>query len=170
MQKWFEKKFNLGLNDDEMKPVLERLEDTPGKLEELVKNLPEEKLINKPDNKWSIKENIGHLIDLEELHSARIDDFINGKELLRQADLQNKKTDRADHNSKNIDQLLHEFKAVRKDFIARLISLDKKTLNRKATHPRLNQAMRPVDMAYFVAEHDDHHINTIKKLIEKFSS
>jgi len=167
MQKWFEKKFDLSLPDSKLNELLERLAATPGEIEEMIKNIPEDVLNKKHGGKWSIKENIGHLIDLEELHSARIDDFIDGKETLRSADLQNKKTNEADHNVKNINELINDFRKVRKDFASRLNSLSKEVLNRQSVHPRLKQAMRPVDMAYFVAEHDDHHINTIKDLIEK---
>jgi uncharacterized damage-inducible protein DinB len=169
MEKWFDKKFELGLDDSQSKDLLNKLSEAPTKIENLIKNLPEKVLNKKPDGKWSIKENIGHLIDLEELHSTRVDDFIEGKEILRPADLQNKKTNEADHNNIRIDQLLTELKKARKDFISRFKALDKENLNRKAIHPRLNQDMRPVDMAYFVTEHDTHHINTIKELIERFS-
>ncbi|MFT4669296.1 MAG: hypothetical protein ACI9M9_001964 [Flavobacteriaceae bacterium] len=31
-------------------------------------------------------------------------------------------------------------------------------------HPRLKVLMRPVDLLFFVAEHDDHHLATIVKL------
>jgi hypothetical protein len=31
-------------------------------------------------------------------------------------------------------------------------------LSASAVHPRLQQPMRLVDMLYFVAEHDDHHL------------
>ena len=169
MEKWFDKKFKLGLDDSQFNDLLNKLSETPTKIENLIKNIPEELLNKKPDGKWSIKENIGHLIDLEELHSARIDDFIEGKEILRSADLQNKKTNEANHNNTNTDKLLTELKKARKDFVSRLRNLDKEVLNKKSIHPRLNQEMRPVDMAYFVVEHDTHHINTIKELIGKLS-
>jgi uncharacterized damage-inducible protein DinB len=170
MEKWFDKKFELGLDDSQFKDLLNKLSETPTKIENLIKNIPEEILNTKPDGKWSIKENIGHLIDLEELHSDRIDDFIEGKEILRSADLQNKKTDEANHNNTSTDKLLTELKKARKYFISRFKALDKEVLNRKAIHPRLNQDMRPVDMAYFVAEHDAHHISTVQELIGKISS
>ncbi len=38
-----------------------------------------------------------------------------------------------------------------------------------ALHPRLNQPMRVIDLAQFVAEHDDHHIQTINELINKLN-
>ena len=63
-QKWFERKFELDLDDGKLNSVLERLAKTLVKIEELIKNLPEEILNRKPEGKWSIKENIGHLSDL----------------------------------------------------------------------------------------------------------
>jgi uncharacterized damage-inducible protein DinB len=168
--KWFEREFYLGLPDDELQQLLNRLADTPDRILNLVSNLSDELMSKKPNGKWSIKENIGHLVDLEELHSNRIDDFIEDRKNLRQADLQNKKTENAGHNIKTIDQLIIELKKVRGEFISRINNLDSKVLNRKAIHPRLNQPMRPVDMVYFIAEHDDHHIETIKEIIEKYSS
>lgn len=167
MEKWFDKKFKLGLDDNKLNELLERLAETPNIIENLVKDLPEEVLNNKMNEKWSIKENIGHLIELEALHSVRLDDFITNKEMLSPADLQNKKTDDANYNKKNIDEIISDFKDVRKDFVSKLNSLSGDVLNRKSLHPRLKQEMRPVDMAYFVAEHDDHHINTIKELIKR---
>jgi|GEM_PF-4393916 len=34
-----------------------------------------------------------------------------------------------------------------------------------ALHPRLKTPMRIVDLAYFVAEHDDHHLSRIRELV-----
>ena len=170
MEKWFDKKFELGLDDNKQKGLLEKLDNAPGKIENLVKDLSEDILNNKPDGKWSIKENIGHLIELEALHSVRIDDFIANKEMLSLADLQNKKTDEADYNKKSIAEIINNFKNVRNNFVGKLNSLSKDVIKRKSIHPRLKQEMRPVDMVYFVAEHDDHHIKTITNLIEKSNS
>jgi hypothetical protein len=35
-------------------------------------------------------------------------------------------------------------------------------------HPRLQQPMRVVDMAFFVAEHDDHHLARMTQLARMF--
>ena len=48
----------------------------------------------------------------------------------------------------------------------RMKSLDVKILSSSSIHPRLKQPMRPIDMAQFVLEHDEHHIDTIKELIK----
>lgn len=169
-QKWFDKKFEFKYSPADFDSLLNRLMKTPEKISQMVSFLPGEMLIKKVDNRWSIKENIGHLIDLEELHDGRIDDFIEGKETLRPADLNNKKTDEANHNNKDIFSLLNQFKIVRENFLERLSGLDASVRERVAIHPRLNQPMRPIDMAQFVLEHDEHHIETIKELADKFST
>lgn len=164
-QKWFDKKFQFELLQEKYDIVLNQLIETPEKISLLISSLPEDILSKRVNDKWSIKENVGHLIDLEELHDARIDDFIDGKQMLRSADLKNKKTEKADHNSKKLEELLEQFKKVRENFVERLKVLDKKVLANSSIHPRLNQTMRPIDMAKFVLEHDEHHIQTIKDLI-----
>ena len=166
-QKWFDKKFKFELLQDNYASILDKLKGNPEIISQLVLNLPEEVLINKVDNKWSIKENVGHLIDLEELHTGRIDDFITGKDVLRPADLNNRKTDEANHNKKNINDLLKELRSVRENFVTRMKNLNEEVLKTISIHPRLKQSMSPIDMAQFVLEHDEHHIETIEDLISK---
>lgn len=166
--KWFDKKFTFNLNQDDFQSILSKLRETSERIAELVKPVSEEVLVKKIEENWSVKENIGHLVDLEELHSGRIDDFIEGKDTLRPADLKNKKTSESAHNEKDINSLLNEFSIVREHFVKRLTELDDSTLNKNSIHPRLNLLMRPIDMAQFVLEHDEHHLQTIKELVAGF--
>ena len=135
----------------------------------MINSLPETDCEFKPEGKWSVKEHIGHLIDLEDLHEGRIDDFLERKEALRAADMTNKKTHEADHNSKKVEELISEFFVKRKRFIDRLETLDDETLKSKAMHPRLQTLMRPVDLAFFTAEHDDHHLADVRGILNKLS-
>jgi len=167
---WINKKFIFELDNSKLQAILGRLRESPATIKKLVAGIPVNILITKPERKWSIKENIGHLVDLEELHDKRIDDFLEKKHILHAADMTNKKTDDAHHNKKEINRLLDEFKKVREDFINRIEKLDVEVLERTSLHPRLKQPMRVIDLAQFVAEHDDHHIETIKQLIEKLST
>jgi len=166
-QKWFDKKFQFELSHNEYELILSRLNENPELISNLVSLLPVAILTKKVDNGWSIQENVGHFIDLEELHTGRIDDFTAGKETLRPADLNNKKTDEANHNNENINDLLKKLKSAREDFVSKMKNLDAKILKRSSIHPRLNQPMRPIDMAQFVLEHDERHIETIKELMKK---
>lgn len=164
-QKWVDKNFQFELSSDKYNLVLKKLSENSDIIARLVSGLPEDILTKKINNHWSIKENVGHLIDLEQVHDGRIDDFIAGKDILRPADMNNTKTNEANHNIKKNDDLIEQFKSVRENFVKRLKSLDVNILSRSAKHPRLNQPMRPIDMAQFVLEHDEHHIQTIKEII-----
>ena len=92
-------------------------------------------------------------------------DFLARRETLRAADMSNAKTNTAAHNEKELSQLLNGFAKRREDFIRRLRSLDDLTQQTKALHPRLRVLMKPVDLAFFTAEHDDHHLASIRLLI-----
>ncbi|MFL5731927.1 MAG: hypothetical protein ACJ78Q_01900, partial [Chloroflexia bacterium] len=53
---------------------------------------------------------------------------------------------------------------VRMAFVARLEDMDADMVGRLALHPRLQKQMRVIDLAQFVAEHDDHHLAAITRL------
>ncbi|UCH66327.1 MAG: hypothetical protein JSW63_04140 [Ignavibacterium sp.] len=98
--KWVKKKFEFDLSQDEFSSILNRLKETPEKIEQLIYSMSPDILTKKIDDSWSIQEHIGHIIDLEELHEGRIDDFINKAEQLRAADMTNKKNSRSRSQSK----------------------------------------------------------------------
>ncbi len=163
---WVERVFLFNLPPGWIADVLERLHGTSLRIEALIKGLTDEQLSVPASGTWSIKEHIGHLSDLEPLHDGRIDDFLERKPILRAADMNNLKTNQAKHNSKPIEQLVTEFKTLRKKFTSRLSLLDAETMQFVSQHPRLQQPMRPVDMAFFTAEHDDHHLATMRQIRE----
>ncbi|MBS1773385.1 MAG: DinB family protein [Bacteroidetes bacterium] len=160
---WLERTFNFDFPLGMIFVVIERLRGTVPHLKHMTANLTDEQASHKPDGKWSIKEEIGHLSDLEELHDGRLDDFKAGKDTLRAADMANIKTNQALHNQKTLEELIAYFENKRHAFVSRLEKLDDELQNRQAMHPRLQVIMRPVDMAYFTAEHDDHHLTTIRE-------
>ena len=92
-----------------------------------------------------------------------------GASELRPADVSNRVTHLADHNSRAIDDLLSSFRSQREKFLARLGKLSEDDFSRAALHGRLNVQMRLVDMLYFIAEHDDHHLDRMRSLAQEFS-
>jgi hypothetical protein len=160
--KWTERTFTFDFPEGWIFNITERLHGTLPRIIEITNGLSEDILTKKPNGKWSIKEHIGHLSDLEDLHEGRIDDFLAKKETLRAADMKNLKTEEAGHNNRSLDELIAEFSKKRESLIKRLTELDDETMYFKSMHPRLQVPMRPVDMAYFTAEHDDHHLASIR--------
>jgi len=162
---WIERKFEFNFPVGLFPVIVERLRGTLLQLVAMVRNIPDEKLSIKTDGKWSIKEVVGHLYDLEELWNGRVDDFLEHKQTLRAADMSNAKTNAGDHNSKSIDVLLKQFTDVRNKLIARVKDFDEATASITALHPRLQTPMRLIDSLFFVAEHDDHELTKIRHLI-----
>jgi uncharacterized damage-inducible protein DinB len=163
--KWFDRKFDFTVEQNIFPSIIERLRGTPARLEEKTQLLSEDILTAKVNGTWSIKENIGHLIDLEPLWMGRLEDILNNETYLRTADLTNTKTDQANHNGRKINDLLNEFRSVRIKTIERLDSLSDENIFLSALHPRLKTPMKTMDHFLFVAEHDDHHLITINKII-----
>jgi uncharacterized damage-inducible protein DinB len=162
---WFERVFPIIEDNGIMPSIIERLSGTPARAEELTHKLAPTLLTRKLNEKWSIKEEIGHLSDLEPLWSGRFDDFIKGLPELRVADLTNQATHKANHNATEIKVLLKRFRERRRQLVAKLLLLDEAKLNNTALHPRLKTPMHIIDLAYFVAEHDDHHLASIREIL-----
>ena len=150
--KWFDRKFDFSSEQSIFPSIIERLNGTPARLEEKIKSVSEEVLNEKINGGWSIKENIGHLVDLEPLWMGRLEDILTKETYLRTADLTNSKTDQANHNTRSINDLLKEFRSVRTLTKKRLESLSDENIFLSALHPRLKTPMRTMDHFLFVAE------------------
>ena len=167
---WTERKFSFDYPVSKWPDLLERVRGTPARIEERVRGLSRDVLTRRRDGQgWSIQENVGHLLDLECLPMQRIEEILSGKAALVAADMSNRKTHEAGHNAKDIRALLGEFRAGRTKLVARFDTLDEADWGKSGLHPRLQQPMRIVDIAYFTAEHDDYHVARIGELIRLFA-
>jgi uncharacterized damage-inducible protein DinB len=162
---WFERKFAFSFPVELYPNLSARLRGTPARLEEAFRGRPREILVSKPQGKWSAQEHAGHLLDLEALWLARVEDYVAASQQLTIADLQNRGTDAANYNARPLEQILTEFRAARESMLKRVQELDASLFARTIPHPRLKTPMRLVDHLYFVAEHDDHHLARIWELV-----
>jgi len=162
---WFDRKFDLSFPAELYPEMIERLRGTPARIEDRVKGLTAALLTRRDGEHWSIQENIGHLLDLEELFSGRLDDYDRRLPALRAADLSNEKTHKAQHNDRTMREILLAFRGARTDLVERQENCGPLYFDRIAQHPRLNKPMRVVDLLYFQAEHDDYHLARITELI-----
>jgi uncharacterized damage-inducible protein DinB len=144
--------------------VLERLRGTPARAEEKRAILPAVEARTRRGEAWSMQEHLGHLLDLEELWTARLDDFLAHRAQLRAADLTNARTWEAWHNRRDWEELAGAFRRERQRLVARLESLGPAEAALSALHPRLGRPLRVIDHAVFVAEHDDHHLALMQAL------
>src|SRR5262245_18134880 len=105
-EKWPQRTFPTDMPAGRFPYLIERLRGTPARIEEKVRDIPNSALVRRVDGTWSSQENIGHLGDLEDLHLGRLDDLEASVDVLRAADMDNKRTWKAEHNTKPLRQLL----------------------------------------------------------------
>jgi hypothetical protein len=163
--KWMQRKFEFNSPPGMMPNLLERMAGTPVRIEDMITTINDKILSAKLDNKWSVKEHIGHLTDIEELHEKRLQEILIGKTELTAADMSNKKTNEAGHSLRKAIDLLGDFKRTRNEFVKKLEALNEDQILLSAMHPRLNQPMRIIDIAFFTAEHDDQHLAIIRRIL-----
>ncbi len=163
---WFERKFDFTFPVEQYPNICIRLRGTPARLEEMLRGASRDLLVRKPGEKWSAQEHAGHLLDLESLWGARVDGFLSDGDTLTVADLSNRKTDEASHNTRPLIELLAGFRALRLGLVSRVWNFEPGLFGRPLLHPRLKQSMRLIDHLYFVAEHDDHHLARIWEMID----
>ena len=162
---WFERRFDFTFPPQLLPNLLARLRGTPARLEETLRNCLPSTLTVQPVGPsrplWSAQEHAGHLADLEPLWLARVNDFVSGTEMLTATDLQNRRTDEANHNARPLEDILFDFRTQRIQLLNCIATLGPEPFGRTIPHPRLKTPMRLIDHLYFVAEHDDHHLAAI---------
>jgi hypothetical protein len=166
MQKlsWFDRVFKFGLPVGMLPFYIERLEGTAARIENKVKGISEETLSNRLDNKWSIKENIGHLAEVDEVALKRIGEILSGVSPMSRAVFEPKP-----YHEWPVNKVIKFFYETRTQNIRHYRDLRPEDLGKSSLHPRLNLMMTPVDLAWFDAEHDDHHLVRINEILSHFS-
>jgi hypothetical protein len=157
---WFQRAFTFGLPIGMLPFYIERLEGTIARIEAKVKYVGEEILSNRLDNKWSVKENIGHLAEVDEVANKRIDQMIGGVSPLSPAVFEPKP-----YHELSVQEVITFFRDARSKNIKRYKELSPSDLRKTSLHPRLKLMMSPVDLAWFDAEHDDHHLVRISEIL-----
>jgi uncharacterized damage-inducible protein DinB len=136
----------------------ERIEGTPARVRFKLAGRDAGMLDKVSHGKWSIKKELVHLIILDELWKIRIDELEQGSEVLKPADMTNQATHESELDQLPLGELMTLFEDSRSELVNHLRQLDDTALLNSSLHPRLKQPMRIIDMANFIAEHDDHHL------------
>ncbi len=158
---WVDRRFYFDFPVDLYPNILARYRGTPARLEDAVRGLSREQLVEARNGKWSIQEHAGHLLDEESLFAMRLRAYLEGAETLPAAPYANVKLT---HNNRGIQNILIDFRVARGQQVKDLLRLRAQDFGRSAWHPRLKVTMRLVDHLVFVAEHDDHHLAHIWEL------
>ena len=162
---WLERSFPTALPLSMFPSLLERLRGTPARVEDRLLGISRERLTTRLGDSWSIQENLGHLILVEQLWAARISDFEAAATELRAAHFEAWRVGAAGFNERPVGELFAAFRTRREVLVARLCSLDADVLEHVSWHTRLRQPMGMADLMGFIAEHDDHHLASISELL-----
>ena len=166
-QPWLSRQFIFDYPVERLPVFLSRLRGTTLRVEAEVRGVPSATLTRRFDNLWSVQEHVGHLHDLEALHLLRLDEIARGVGTLTAADMENRATWAANHNARPFAAVFAGLCASRAQLIERLERWDPARLGASALHPRLQRPMRVVDVAFFTAEHDDHHLAKMHALVRR---
>ena len=157
---WFERELIFGKPVEMLPYYLERLEGTIARLEKKVKGIDDAILSTRYNDKWSIKQNIGHLAEVDEISNRRVDEMVKGADILSPAVFEPQ-----DYNPWPIEKVLEYFNRIRSVNIRKYQTLSESDFIKTSIHPRLKTKMSAVDLAWFDAEHDDHHLVRISEIL-----
>lgn len=165
--KWLDRTWDFTTAKLSPEVCMEELRKTPEKLRQLVTGADPEMLVQKHDGKWSVHEHAGHLLTMESLWIARLDDYILRRETLRPWNGTNADTEAALFNRQRLGKIIDDFSEVRNSHLNYLKQFVHLASDYSSYHERLQQHMTLADHLYFMVEHDHHHLASIKKTIGK---
>jgi uncharacterized damage-inducible protein DinB len=163
---WVDYRWSFDFPAAMLPAILTRLRGTPARLEELLGDAPDSIRTRPSSGGWSVQEHAGHLVAVETLWQVRLAEYLAGAATLTAADMSNRRTDAADWNAHPLAEVLAAFRSARTALVTRLEALTLDDAERTAHHPRLDRPMRLVDMCFFAAQHDDHHLAAIAARLE----
>ena len=82
---WFDRKLTFGFQKEMLPFFIERLEGTYVRLEKKVMGVDDKILSVKLNNKWSVKQHIGHLAEVDQMANRRIGEMLAGAQTLSPA-------------------------------------------------------------------------------------
>lgn len=162
---WFERRFEFHTSVESFGSLTERMAGAPSLFLKRTSRISEKACQNKPEEKWSVKEHLGHLSVLEPVWRLRFQDIREERTVMEAADLSNRATHKADFNRQGLKVLCSLFQSERKKTLDLLAGFSHQELQKTSLHPRLKQQMNCCDLMLFVAEHDLHHLNQINNLL-----
>jgi uncharacterized damage-inducible protein DinB len=142
--------------------VLKHLQDNLKTVVELVQSLPTEKLSYRwAEGEWTIKEILGHIIDDERIYCYRALRFARNDATELPGFEQDDYVLYSGANTRDLEEILAEYTAVRNATITFFNSVEERALTRAGVANGHVMSVRAA--AYHIAGHELHHLYSIRE-------
>jgi uncharacterized damage-inducible protein DinB len=111
--------------------------------------------------KWSIREVVGHMADVERIMAYRALRIARGDRTPLPGFDENAYVPAANFDARTLDSLAREYVTVRRATVAFLETLDAEAAARRGTVNNLEVTVRA--LAYIIAGHERHHVNILRE-------
>jgi hypothetical protein len=152
-------------NQKSFNEVMDALKSSPNYLGMLVEKNSDLNSKKSREGQWSANVHAGHLLTMESLWIARLDDFVSGNPTLRPWNGHNKDTTGAEYNRNRLQKIMEEFEDIRLPHAKMLEKFKGKELLMKARHPELDREINFLEHLNLIWLHDLHHCNAIENLL-----
>jgi len=122
---------------------------------------PEEAAHRYAEEKWSVKEVIGHLIDTERIMAYRALCISRGEKTPQPGYDQDEYVEQAHFDERSLQNLSTEYDALRNANISLFNSFTEEQILRKGTANDTTVSVRA--LAYIIAGHEQHHLNILEE-------
>lgn len=146
------------------KELVKQLEGQAERLEKVVKKYDEKALSKRPEEgKWSAKEIIGHLADVESAYGYRIRMALAQSGTGFQPFDQNLWVENLKHQEKEAKELVKTFERLRKANLAVLKYVKDEEWERYGMHPERGK-MTVENLVTLLAEHFERHVQQVERV------
>jgi uncharacterized damage-inducible protein DinB len=133
-------------------------------LREIIKGVDDKKLHAEPEpGKWSIADNIAHLVTYQPVFMARIHQILKGGNPTFNAYRADDEPDFIAARQWSLQEMLSKLEGNRRQVLEFITNLTDDQLTLTATHPKYGQLTIPGWTEFFLL-HEAHHLFTIMKL------
>ncbi|MFN2566633.1 MAG: DinB family protein [Gemmatimonadaceae bacterium] len=142
--------------------LVELLRNQIGETLALLRSIPEERASDRyAPGKWSVKEVVGHLADVERIMTYRMLRIARGDATPLPGFDENAYVPAANFEARTLASLAHELEAVRQATIAFVETLEPEAAARRGSANNLEISARA--LAYIIAGHERHHVGILRE-------
>jgi uncharacterized damage-inducible protein DinB len=156
------------MTDAELKANLDGIRQGPALLEAAVDGLDNATLDYKPSpQKWSIREVVTHLADVELIYGYRMRQMIADKNPTIAPIEQDDWASNLAYRDAPLEEMLQQFRVLRQTNLRLLQRLTPADLSKGAFHPERGRVFTLEELIGFMAKHHPNHIGQIERLKEQ---